>query len=78
ATHGQTAAEIINQRVDSTKQFIGMTNISGCKPTKKEASIAKNYHNNEELDTLNRKVTTYLVLAELQAKKRKTMKMRDW
>ena len=78
ATHGHTAAEIIYQRVDSTKPFIGMTNFSGCKPTKKEASIAKNYLNNEELDTLNRIVTTYLEFAELQAKKRKTMKMRDW
>lgn len=78
ATHGHTAAEIIYQRVDSTKPFIGMTNFSGCKPTKKEASKAKNYLNNEELDTLNRIVTTYLEFAELQAKKRKTMKMRDW
>lgn len=78
ATHGHTAAEIIYQRVDSTKPFIGMTNFNGCKPTKKEASIAKNYLNNEELDTLNRIVTTYLEFAELQAKKRKTMKMRDW
>lgn len=78
ATHGHTAAEIIYQRVDSTKPFIGMTNFSGRKPTKKEASIAKNYLNNEELDTLNRIVTTYLEFAELQAKKRKTMKMRDW
>lgn len=78
ATHGHTAAEIIYQRVDSTKPFIGMTNFSGYKPTKKEASIAKNYLNNEELDTLNRIVTTYLEFAELQAKKRKTMKMRDW
>jgi hypothetical protein len=78
ATHGHTAAEIIYQRVDSTKPFIGMTNFSGCKPTKKEALIAKNYLNNEELDTLNRIVTTYLEFAELQAKKRKTMKMRDW
>lgn len=78
ATHGHTASEIIYQRVDSTKPFIGMTNFSGRKPTKKEASIAKNYLNNEELDTLNRIVTTYLEFAELQAKKRKTMKMRDW
>ena len=78
ATHGHSASEIIYQRVDSTKPFIGMTNFSGCKPTKKEALIAKNYLNNEELDTLNRIVTTYLEFAELQAKKRKTMKMRDW
>lgn len=78
ATHGYTAAEIVHQRVDSSKVNIGMTNFSGAKPTKKEVSIAKNFLNDDELDTLNRIVTSYLEFAELQAKRRKTMMMKDW
>ncbi len=78
ATHGHTAAEIVHKRVDSTKENVGMTNFSGVKPTKKEVSIAKNYLNDDELDTLNRIVTSYLEFAELQAKKRKVMKMQGW
>jgi len=78
ATHGHTAAEIVYKRVDSTKANVGMTNFSGAKPIKKETSIAKNYLSDDELDTLNRIVTSYLEFAELQAKKRKPMKMQDW
>ena len=78
ATHGKTAAEIVYERVDSTKPYVGMTNFSGTRPTKKEVAIAKNYLNDDELDTLNRLVTSYLEFAELQAKKRKPMKMQDW
>jgi len=78
ATHGKTAAEIVYSRVDSNKPNVGMTNFSGSRPTKKEVSIAKNYLNHEELDTLNRLVTSYLEFAELQAKMRKPMKMQDW
>jgi len=78
ATHGKTAAEIVYARVDSSKPNVGMTNFSGARPTKKEAAIAKNYLNDDELDTLNRLVTSYLEFAELQAKNRKPMKMQDW
>ena len=78
AAHGKTAPEIVHERVDSTKVNIGMTNFSGIKPTKKEVSIAKNYLTSDELDTLNRLVTSYLEFAELQAKRRKPMKMSDW
>jgi len=78
ATHGHTAAEIIFQRVDSTKNKMGMTSFSGKKPTKAEIGIAKNYLNEDELDTLNRLVTMYLEFAELQAKMRKAMRMNDW
>lgn len=78
AAHGRTAAEIVHERVDSSKVNIGMTNFSGTKPTKKEVSIAKNYLTSDELDTLNRLVTSYLEFAELQAKRRKPMKMSDW
>lgn len=78
ATHGKTAAEIVYARVDSNKPNVGMTNFSGARPTKKEVTIAKNYLSDDELDTLNRLVTSYLEFAELQAKKRKPMKMQDW
>jgi len=78
AAHGKTAAEIVYERVDSTKINIGMTNFNGTKPTKKEVSIAKNYLTSDELETLNRLVTSYLEFAELQAKRRKPMKMSDW
>ena len=78
ATHGKTAAEIVYERADSTKLNMGMTNFSGTKPTKKEVSIAKNYLTQSEFDTLNRLVSSYLEFAELQAKRRKPMKMIDW
>lgn len=55
-----------------------LTHFKGEKPTKKETEVAKNYLNEKELDILNRMVTAYLELAELQALNRKPMYMRDW
>jgi hypothetical protein len=55
-----------------------LTNIKGVKPTKQEIEIAKNYLNEDELNVLNRMVTAYLELAELQALNRKPMYMKDW
>lgn len=78
ASHGQTAAETIYKRIDATKPNLGLTNFKGEKPTKKEIEVAKNYLNEKELDVLNRTVTAYLELAELQALNRKPMYMRDW
>jgi hypothetical protein len=78
AAHGQTAAEVIHARVDATKPQAGMTNWVGAKPNKAEAIIAKNYLAPEELNALNRIVTAYLELAEVQALNRKPMYMRDW
>jgi hypothetical protein len=78
AAHGHTAAEIIFERIDASKKYLGLTNFKGDKPTKKETEIAKNYLNKEELDVLNRMVTAYLELAELQALNRKPMYMKDW
>ena len=78
AAHGQTAAETIYSRIDSTKPNLGLTNFKGGKPTKKEIEVAKNYLNENELDVLNRMVTAYLELAELQALNRKPMYMKDW
>lgn len=78
ASHGHTAAEIIMERADSEKDFMGLTNFEGDKPTLQEAIIAKNYLTEKELDILNRIVTMYLDYAELQALNEKTMTMRDW
>jgi hypothetical protein len=78
AAHGQTAAEVIHTRVDGTKPQVGMTNWVGAKPSKAEAIIAKNYLTPEELNALNRIVTAFLELAEVQALDRQPMYMRDW
>ena len=78
AAHGHTAAEIIYQRIDAKKPNLGLTHIKGSKPTKQETEIAKNYLNENELNVLNRMVTAYLELAELQALNRKPMYMKDW
>lgn len=78
AAHGHTAAEIIYQRIDSTKHNLGLTHIKGKKPTKQETEIAKNYLNENELNVLNRMVTAYLELAELQALNHQPMYMKDW
>ena len=78
AAHGNTASEIIYKRVSANAKQLGLTNYKGEKPTKKETEIAKNYLNNEELDVLNRIVTAYLEIAELQALNRKPMYMHDW
>ncbi|OQX18425.1 MAG: cell filamentation protein Fic [Candidatus Altiarchaeales archaeon A3] len=78
AAHGHTAAEIIYQRIDAKKPNLGLTHIKGNKPTKQETEIAKNYLNADELNVLNRMVTAYLELAELQALNRKPMYMKDW
>jgi len=78
ATHGSTAAEIIYSRVDSTKENMGLTTFKGEQPLKKEVEIAKNYLNEDELNILNRLVTAYLEIAELQAMNKQPMYMRDW
>jgi len=78
ATHGHTAAEIIYQRVNASKQHLGLTNFKGNKPTKQEIETAKNYLNEEELNLLNRMVTAYLEIAEIQALNRNPMYMKDW
>ena len=78
AAHGQTAAEIIYQRVDSTKPNLGLSNFKGTKPTKQETKIAKNYLSQPELDILNRIVTAYLEIAEIQALNQTPMYMKDW
>ena len=78
ATHGQTAAEIIFTRVDSEKDNLGLTNFKGNYPTKSETEIAKNYLTTEELNILNRMVSAYLDVAEINALDRHPMTMQDW
>ncbi len=78
AIHGQTAAEMINQRVDADKPFLGLTNFQGKYITTKDISIAKNYLSEDELKQLNLIVSMYLDFAELQATTGRLMKMHDW
>ncbi len=78
AAHGHTAAEVIVERADGDKDFMGLTTFSGNGPTLLDAQIAKNYLNDKELDILNRIVSMYLDYAELQAIEQRTMTMNDW
>ena len=78
ATNGHTAAELIFTRVDSEKENLGLTNFKGKYPTKSETEIAKNYLTEEELNILNRMVSAYLDVAELNALDRRPMTMQDW
>jgi len=78
ATHGNTAAEVIFYRVDSEKDYLGLTNFKGNYPTKSETEIAKNYLTEEELNILNRMVSAYLDIAEINALDRHPMTMKDW
>ena len=78
AAHGHTAAELIYERANSDDTYMGMTNFKGHKPTVTEAKIAKNYLKKEELDILNGIVSAYLEFAELQAKLKRPMYMKDW
>lgn len=78
---GQTAAEIIHDRVDAGKQNIGLTtwkNAPDGTIRKQDIGIAKNYLNKLELDGLNRIVTMYLDYADMQAKNGNIMYMKDW
>jgi hypothetical protein len=78
AAHGHTAAELIYQRADAGRTNMGITNFPGSKLLKRDVEIAKNYLNEEELNVLNRIVTAYLEVAEVQALNRKPMTMQDW
>ena len=78
SVHGHTAAEIIYNRADADKDFMGLTTWTGTLPKRQDAEYAKNYLNEDELDTLNRIVNLYLDFAELQAKNHTPMYMKDW
>ena len=76
--HGHTAAEVIYNRADANKDFMGLTTWTGMLPKKTDAEFAKNYLTEEELDILNRIVNLFLDFAELQAKSHTPMYMKDW
>ena len=79
ATHGHTAAEVIADRANASKPFMGLqTTRPGGIIRKDDVSIAKNYLTEDELQVLNRIVNLYIEYAELQALERKPMSMRDW
>ena len=78
AVHEQTAAEVIYNRVDNEKPFVGMTNFKGNYVTKDDVKIAKNYLSELELQRLNLLVSGFLDFAEFQALEMKPMRMQDW
>jgi len=75
--HGQTAAEVIFNRADSEREFMGLTVFAGDLPVLEEVRIAKNYLSAGELEKLNRLVSAYFELAELRAMNRQTMRMTE-
>jgi len=78
AAHGQTAAEVIARRADATKPHMGLTTWTGSRPRRTDTGVAKNYLDRDDIETLNLIVSAYLDFAELQARSRKAMAMRDW
>jgi hypothetical protein len=78
AAHGHTAAEIIAARADASKPNMGLTAWAGARPRRADIFVAKNYLTPDEIDALNRIVSAYLELAELQATNRRPMTMADW
>ena len=78
AVHEHTAAELIYDRVDNEKPYVGMTNFKGDYVTIDDVKIAKNYLSEIELKRLNLLVSQFLDFAELQALEQRTMKMQDW
>lgn len=78
AAHGHTAAEVIDQRADAEKPFMGLTSFSGELPALKDIGIAKNYLEENELKVLNNLVSGYFDLAEINAIEHKPMYMDDY
>lgn len=78
AAHGQTAAEVIYARADSEKEFMGLTSFSGKFPTMKDIGVAKNYLTAKELERLNRTVSVFFEVAEMNAMDHKPMYMSDY
>jgi len=78
AVHGQTAAEVIFNRADAEKEFMGLMTFSGNQPQLKDVVIAKTYLNEKELRALGQLVSGYLDFAERQAEREEAMTMKDW
>ena len=78
AAHKHTAAEVIYQRADAEKENMGLTSWSGDTIHRSDVEVAKNYRSEAELDALNKIVTAYLDIAEVQALNQEPMYMKDW
>ncbi|MBS1486834.1 MAG: virulence RhuM family protein [Bacteroidetes bacterium] len=78
AIHGQTAAEIIFNRADAEKEFMGLMTFTGNRPHLKDVVVAKNYLDEKELRALGQIVSGYLDFAERQAEREEAMTMKDW
>jgi hypothetical protein len=78
AAHGHTAAEVIYERADAYKPFMGLTTFAGELPALKDISVAKNYLSESELKILNNLVSGYFDLAEINAMEHKPMYMSDY
>ena len=78
AVHGQTAAEVIYNRADAEKEFMGLVTFKGNRPHLSDAVIAKNYLDEKELHSLGQIVSGYLDFAERQAEREQFMTMQDW
>lgn len=78
AAHGHTAAEVIYERADANKPFMGLTTFSGDFPTARDTHIAKNYLSEDELKILNNIVSGYFDFAEVQAMRHNPMHMSDY
>lgn len=78
AIHGHIAAELIVERADAEKDFMGLLTFKGTQPTLSEARTAKNYLDDKELRSMGQLVSGYLDFAERQAEKELPMTMNDW
>ena len=78
AAHGHTAAEVIYERADAEKPFMGLTNFAGEHPALKDVGVAKNYLQEDELKILNNLVSGYFDLAEISAIEHRPMYMEDY
>ena len=78
AAHKHTAAEVVFYRADADKENMGLTSWEGKQIKKSDSEIAKNYLDDKEIDALNKIVTAYLDIAEVQALNHEPMYMKDW
>ena len=78
AVHGQTAAEVIFNRADAEKEFMGLMTFPGSRPYLKDVVVAKNYLDEKELRSLGQIVSGYLDFAERQAEREQEMTMKNW
>lgn len=78
AAHKHTAAEVVFYRADAEKENMGLTSWEGNQIKKSDSEIAKNYLDDKEIDALNKIVTAYLDIAEVQALNHEPMYMKDW